>query len=220
VAESSTRSIFITGGTGYVGCRLITALLQRGYKIRALARPGSEHKLPAGCETILGNALEKASYADKIHSSDTFVHLIGVSHPNSSKAEQFRKIDLVSVQAAVPPAKAAGVQHFVYVSVAHPAPVMQAYWRVRAECEALIRASGLPATILRPWYVLGPGHRWPYLLIPLYWLCERIPSTRQMAQRLGLVRLEHMVAAMVWAIENPPPAGRIVEAMQIRQMRL
>ncbi|MGH7496684.1 MAG: SDR family oxidoreductase [bacterium] len=218
--ETSTRQIFITGGTGYMGGRLIAALLQRSHFVRALARAGSEQRLLTGCEIVLGNALEKKSYADKIQPADTFVHLIGVPHPNPSKAEQFRQIDLASVQAAVPAAQAAGVQHFVYVSVAHPAPIMQAYWQVRAECEALIRGSGLPATFLRPWYVLGPGHRWPYLLVPLYWLCERIPSKREMAQRLGLVKLEHMVAALVWAIENPPRDVRVMDAIQIRRMRL
>jgi hypothetical protein len=54
------------------------------------------------------------------------------------------------------------VQHFVYVSVAHPAPVMKAYVEVRMQCEE----SGLNTTILRPWYV--PGHDWPYLLKPGY----------------------------------------------------
>jgi hypothetical protein len=38
------------------------------------------------------------------------------------------------------------------------------------------------ATILRPWYVLGPGHQWPYLLLPMYKLMELLPSTREGAR--------------------------------------
>jgi len=45
---------------------------------------------------------------------------------------------------------------------------MKAYIAVREECEEIIQESGLNATILRPWYVLGPGHRWPYMLLPMY----------------------------------------------------
>ena len=45
---------------------------------------------------------------------------------------------------------------------------MKAYIEVRKECEAEIQDAGLTATILRPWYVLGPGHRWPVLLKPMY----------------------------------------------------
>jgi hypothetical protein len=73
-------------------------------------------------------------------------------------------VDLVSCRGAVEAARAAGVQHFIYVSVAQPAPVMKAYIRVRSECEAMICQSGMNSTILRPWYVLGPGH--PLALLP------------------------------------------------------
>lgn len=74
---------------------------------------------------------------------------------------------------------------------------------VRAECEAHLRSTGFPATILRPWYVLGPGHLWPLLLLPLYWLAERVPTLAPRARSSGLVRLEQMVAALVWAVEHP-----------------
>ena len=114
-------------------------------------------------------------------------------------------------------ARDAGVQHFVYVSVAHPAPVMQAYIAVRAEGEALVRASRIRATILRPWYVLGPGHRWPYLLLPVYAILRRVPMTRSGAERLGLVTRREMVAALVRAIEAPPAeAVRVMEVPEIR----
>ena len=141
---------------------------------------------------------------------------MGVAHPNPSKAAEFRNIDLASGQGAVEAARAAGVQHFVYVSVAQPAPVMKAYIQVRSECEAMIRQSGMNATILRPWYVLGPGHRWPYLLLPVYKLMELLPQTRAGATRLGLVTLEQMTQALLRAVENPPPGVRIVEVPEIR----
>ena len=211
------QKIFVAGGTGYLGARLIAALLQCGHNVRALARANSGQKLPPGCTPISGEALDKNSYQEKIRPADTFVHLVGVSHPNPAKAEQFRTIDLASVQNAVPAAVAAGIKHFVYVSVAHPAPVMKAYWQTRAECEAIIRASGLNVTVLRPWYVLGPGHRWPYMLMPMYWLFERLPGTRETAQRLGLVTLQQMITALVNAIEDPIQGVRILDVRQIRR---
>jgi uncharacterized protein YbjT (DUF2867 family) len=184
------HNVFISGGTGYVGRRLITALSNRGHQMRALVREGSQSKLSAGCEPVIGNALDETSYASRIAPADTFVQLVGVSHPSPAKAKEFREVDLVAARSSVHAAVKAEIQHFVYVSVAHPAPVMKAYVAVRQECEALIRESGLHATILRPWYVLGPGHRWPYLLIPAYWLLRQIPSTREGARRLGLVTVE------------------------------
>ncbi len=180
--NAQTHRVFVTGGTGYVGRPLITQLLERGHEVQALVRPGSERKLPAGCQAILGDALDRKSYASTISPAGTFLQLVGVSHPNPSKSAEFRSVDLASGRSAIEAAKNAGVQHFVYVSVAHPAPVMKAYIEVRSQCEAMIRESGMNATILRPWYVLGPGHQWPYLLLPMYKLMELLPSTREGAR--------------------------------------
>jgi uncharacterized protein YbjT (DUF2867 family) len=172
-------SVFVTGGTGFIGRNLIAELTRRSHTIRALVRPGSEQKLPPGCTAVVGDALDKTSYASQIAPSDTFVQLVGVTHPNPSKKDEFRAIDLASARAAIEAAREAGIAHFVYVSVAQPAPVMKSCIAVRAEVEQMIRNSGLSATILRPWYVLGPRRRWPLVLKPMYWLMERIPATRE-----------------------------------------
>lgn len=212
------RRIFITGGTGYLGRELIPQLLGRGHEVRALVRAGSESKLPEGCVVINGNPLDKESFADKIAPADTFVQLVGVPRPSPAKAKQFREIDLVSVRASIPAAVAAGIRHFVYLSVAQPAPVMKAYQEVRREGERLIDESGLPATVLRPWYVLGPGHRWPYLLLPIYKAMELFPSTRESAQRLGLVTLAQMTRALLDAVETESSDRlRIYDVPRIRQ---
>ena len=136
-----------------MGNRLIAALLPRGHALRALVRKGSEGKLPPGCEVVVGDPLDGASYAARVPPCDTFVQLVGVTHPNPSKAAEFRAVDFGSAQAAVKAAVEAGVQHFVYVSVAQPAPVMKFYVQVRAECEemihALVRAIEDPARGIR-----------------------------------------------------------------------
>jgi uncharacterized protein YbjT (DUF2867 family) len=97
---------------------------------------------------------------------------------------------------------------------------MHAFIAVRAEGEELIRSSGLNATILRPWYVLGPGHRWPYLLVPLYWICERIPATRDGAKRLGLVTIDQILGALLHAIETPARGVAVVDVEGIRRCSL
>lgn len=210
--------VFVTGGTGYLGRPLIAALLERGHTVRALVRPGSAGKLPAGAAAVPGDALDRVSYEAAVPPADTFVHLVGTPRPSPAKAREFQAVDVASVRAAVAAARGAGILHFVYVSVAHPAPLMRAYVAARQEGETLIRTSGLAATLLRPWYVLGPGHRWPYLVLPLYALLGRLPPTREGAQRLGLVTRRQMVAALVQAVERPAEGGdvRIVAVPEIR----
>jgi uncharacterized protein YbjT (DUF2867 family) len=171
------RHVFVTGGTGYIGLALLDALVTRGHKVRALVRPASAALLPPGVSPVFGNALDAESFADEVPPADTFVQLVGTPHPGPRKASEFARVDLPSGLAAVNASVQASVRHLVYVSVAHPAPVMQAYIAARMAVEEHIgvacATTWLAATILRPWYVLGPGHRWPYLLAPLYALGPR-----------------------------------------------
>ena len=198
-----------------MGSRLVLMLLARGHEVRALTRIPSVARLPMGCHPVFGSAVG-GGYDPHVPRGCTFVHLVGVAHPSPSKAEQFRTVDLASLRVSVAAAEKAEARHFVFVSVAHPAPAMKAYIAVREECEQIIETSGLNATILRPWYVLGPGHRWPYLLLPMYWLMEHIPSKRETALRLGLVTLPQMLNALVAAVEDPAQGMKIVDVPAIR----
>ena len=212
--------VFVAGGTGYIGRPLVSELLLRRHPVRALVRQGSEGKLPAGATRVPGDAVRAETFAAAVTPAKTFVQLVGVAHPSPAKAAEFRSVDLESLQASVHAAVRAGIEHFVYLSVAQPAPaIMKAYAAVRAEGERIVRSSGMKATFLRPWYVLGPGHRWPYLLVPAYFVFERLPGTRDAARRIGLVTLPQMVAALVRAVENPPDGVRvlIVEVPEIRR---
>jgi uncharacterized protein YbjT (DUF2867 family) len=213
-------NVFITGGTGYVGRRLIPVLQAQGCTVRALVRAGSERKLPPGCEIVVGNALDRASFERDVEPDSTFVQLVGVPHPSPAKAKQFYEIDLVSARASIDAATARGVDHFVYVSVAQPAPIMKAYQVSRAIAEGHLAQSGLTCTIVRPWYVLGPGHRWPIVLKPFYWIAERRASSRAAALRLGLVTIDQMVAMLSLVVAAPPKQTRIVTVPEIRRVSL
>ena len=211
----NSHHVFVTGATGYIGSRLVPILIARGHLVAALTREQSRHKLPPGCDAVFGNALDGDSYAAAVEGADTFIHLVGVSHPSPAKARQFVEIDLKSAKEAIRIASAAHVRHFLYMSVAHPAPVMRAYVEARSAGEKLLRESGLNATIARPWYVLGPGHRWPYFLLPLYAIARLFPATRDSARRLAPVTLQQILRSIEAAVENPPSGVRVLEAPQI-----
>ena len=194
-----------------MGSRLIPLLAARGHRITAVVRPGSESKLPAGTEVVPADVLDARTWEDRVRPFHTLVHLVGVAHPSPAKAQQFIDIDRRGAMEATRVARNVGVGHFVYVSVAQPAPAMKAYLAVRAECEEAVRAAHLNATILRPWYVLRPGHWWPLALVPFYKLAEAIPATAAGATRLGLVPIGDMLAALTVAVENPVAGVKIVD---------
>jgi len=208
----------VAGGTGYLGRPLIEKLCAEGFQVKAIARPQSVAKLSSGCTAIVGDVLDATTYQNQASTGSTFVHLVGVSHPAPWKAAEFESVDLASLQQSVAASKRAAVRHFIFVSVAHPAPVMKAYIRVRMQCEQIVRQSGLNATILRPWYILGPGHRWPYILIPLYKALEGIPGTRESAVRLGLVTRRQMVTALASAVASEVCGVHVVDTAGIRAL--
>ncbi|HAP78214.1 MAG TPA: epimerase, partial [Acidimicrobiaceae bacterium] len=65
--------VAITGGTGYMGRRLIPLLIGAGCDVHAVVRPGSERKLPARATAILADVLDASSYRARLRHGDTFV---------------------------------------------------------------------------------------------------------------------------------------------------
>jgi len=211
------NNIFITGGTGYIGSRISPILLKNGFNVTALVRKESINKLPANCKAVEGNALDEKTFQEYVKGCDTFIQLVGVSHPSPSKKEEFKKIDLASMTASVNAAKYAGVKHFIYLSVAQPAPMMKEYIEVRKRGEKLLEENEIPASVIRPWYIIGPGHYWPVVLTPIYKILELIPATREQAINLGLVKLGEMLNTILYAVKNPPAEGsRIYRTADIR----
>ena len=208
--------VFITGGTGYMGSRLVPALRARGHRVYTLVRPGSEARAPNGAISVVGNVLSRDSIAAAMPRGAVVVHLVGTPRPSPAKAAQFEALDFPAARECIAAAETMSARRFVYVSVAHPAPVMHAYIDVRIRVEQLLRESALPYTILRPWYVLGPGHRWPYLLVPMYWLLRALPKSRDGARRLGLVTIRQMLRALVAAVEDDDPTSEVLDVEAIR----
>jgi uncharacterized protein YbjT (DUF2867 family) len=209
--------VTITGGTGYIGRALIQQLLSAGHSVTALARSSSRARVPAGARIVEGSPLKRDDVASALTEGCTVVLLVGTPHPNPSKAREFQEVDLASARAAADALAQSSAAHVIYVSVAHPAPMMKAYIEARTEGERLLGDTGVPLTVLRPWYVLGPGHWWPVALIPFYKIFEQVPSQRDAALRLGLVTHRQMVNALVKAVADRPPTGtRVVDVPGIR----
>lgn len=214
------KTIFITGGTGYIGTRLIGLLLGRGHRVIALVRPGSEQKLPAGAEVICGNPFKADSFESSVPAGCTFVQLLGVPHPSPRKRDLFYSIDLTSLKASADAALHASAAHFVYVSVAQePTNIMKDYQAARAAGEQYVIDKGLSHKFIRPWYVLGPGHWWPILFLPLYTVLRWLPATRQKATALGLVTIRQMLSALLTAIECPERTGDIMDVEAIKTQK-
>lgn len=213
------KKIFITGGSGYIGSRLIKKLLHNGnYEIIALCRPGSENKIAMGCNIVYGNALDAVSFCEYVRGCDTLVHLVGVAHPSPAKKEEFINIDLKSFQQSVIVAKQNNVKKIVYLSVAaFPTNIMKDYQLARAKGEALLIENKIPGIVVRPWYVIGPGHWWPLFLKPFYFLARFSGKYREAAKKLDTVTIGQMLNTLAHAISLDTDRIRYYEVEDIKR---
>lgn len=203
-----------------MGKRLIPLLINEGCSVKALVRKGSESKVPNGCAFVIANPFEAETFTDTIPENAVFIQLLGVPHPGPSKKELFKTIDLASVKASANAALHANASHFIYVSAAQtPTNIMKDFQQSRAEAESIIQSTGIPATFIRPWYVIGPGHYWPLLLQPMFKILQWIPSTSEKAKALRLIYLSQMLKTLVSAVKKLPQNGmRIIKVDEMSRM--
>ena len=76
-----SKTIFVTGGHGFVGSWVVRALLARGYKVRCLVRASSKtHRIDdLEVETVVGDILDKPSMVAAMQGCEQCIHLAGIS---------------------------------------------------------------------------------------------------------------------------------------------
>jgi nucleoside-diphosphate-sugar epimerase len=169
----------ITGGTGLVGRHLITSLQRRGDSVRALVLPTEDVSWleDQGVAVYRGDIRDPQSLARPLRGVDTVFHMAalqGVWQP----IREYYKVNVTGTENVCRAALAEGVRRLIHVSswtiygMAHGRPLSEdapaaprrdPYWITKAQgdllVQRLIAQDGLPATIIRPGTVFGPGDR-------------------------------------------------------------
>ncbi|KQT31183.1 epimerase [Sphingomonas sp. Leaf412] len=144
----------ITGGTGFVGARLIDAALDAGHAVRALAR----RPQPArdGVTWVAGALEDTGALRDLVSTADAVVHIAAVLGATTRAA--FEQGNIRGTRAIVDATTTARVPRFVHVSsLAAREPALSDYGWSKAEGERVVSGGDLPWTIVRPPAVYGPG---------------------------------------------------------------
>ncbi|HEX7527955.1 MAG TPA: NAD-dependent epimerase/dehydratase family protein [Thermoanaerobaculia bacterium] len=201
----------LTGATGYLGGRLLPRLVASGRKVRCLVLP-SDEKDPSKlcpCEVLRSDLSDSKGLDSIMDGVDTVLHLAALMPPND--AEQIRKVNVGGTAALLEKARAKGVRRFVYLSaVSATYPIKNAYGQSKAEAEALVAASGLDFTILRPTMIYGEGGGLHFA--KLVGLLEKIPLVFPVLgpgrARLQPVYVDDAARAVEIALASPAAAGR------------
>lgn len=192
----------ITGGTGFVGARLLDRAIAGGHEVRALTRRG---QVPRDGVTWIEGALDDhASLAALVAGANVAVHVAGVL--NAPAAAGFEVGNVTGTAAMLSAAEAKGVKRFVHVSsLAAREPGLSMYGASKARSEALVDASPMSAVIVRPPAVYGPGDR---ETLDLFKMAKRGLMLMPPAGRLSLIHVDD-VARLLLALAASDDTGVI-----------
>jgi uncharacterized protein YbjT (DUF2867 family) len=145
-------TLAITGGTGFVGATLIDTALAKGWHVRALTRlPRNQRD---GVTWVVGALDQPASLIALAQGSDAVIHVAGVV--NAPDRAGFEAGNVAGTLAMVEATKSAGVARFIHVSsLSAREPQLSNYGWSKARGEAIVQASGLDWTIVRPPGIYG-----------------------------------------------------------------
>jgi nucleoside-diphosphate-sugar epimerase len=195
----------ITGGTGFVGARLLKLALREGHSVRALTRrpqPSAE-----GIAWIEGRLEQPASLRRLVENSDAVIHVAGVISAPDRRAFEAGNVD--GTLAMLAAATAAGTRRFVHVSsLAAREPGLSLYGESKARAEELVRGSGLDWAIVRPPAVYGPGDRETLELFRMARLGLMLLPPRG---RLSLLHADDLARLLLALAAPDAPAGLTVE---------
>ena len=150
--------IFVTGASGFVGRNLVRQLQKDGIAVRALVRNTAKAAWlrDLGAELVDGDISNPSSFEAAMEGCEKAIHLVGIIQ--EAPGVTFKGVHVDGTRNLLETAKKAGVRHFIYQSALGTRPNAKSqYYRTKWDAEELVRASGLPFTILRPSLIYGPG---------------------------------------------------------------
>jgi NADH dehydrogenase len=190
--HAQSKTIAVTGCTGFVGRHLVGELLSRGHRVRGLIRDSRTARAvfgatpPEGLSTIAGDVCDAHALDALVRGCDAAVHLVGIIREERGESldrpQSFQRVHVQATRTIVGACRDAGVARYLHMSALNVGPEgRSAYQKTKWEAEGLVRRSGLDWTIFRPGIIHGPdgefmrimaelcsGEFPPYLFIPYF----------------------------------------------------
>jgi NADH dehydrogenase len=207
--------ILVTGGTGFIGPRVVRALRERDQPVRALVRdPGgrSAATLAAwGAELAQGDMTDPESLRRAVEGAGVVVHLVAI---RQGKAEDFRRIMEEGTRDLVAAAGEAGVKRFVLMSAlgtSEETKDLVPYYHAKWVQEETLRGSGLEHVIFRPSFVFARDGGILPTFRKLAKLSPVTPIIGSGQQRIQPIWIDDVGAYFAQGVDRPEAANRIFE---------
>lgn len=200
--------VAVTGGTGFVGSHVVSALLEQGYQVRLLAR--KPQSLRPGMESVLGSMEKYDSLLELVEGCDAVVHLVGIIR-EFPPAITYEALHTQATLSMLKAAREKGVNRFIHMSALGSAPDSRsAYHRTKFVAEKAVQESGLDYTIFKPSVIFGPRDEFINLLLSFLKL-PAIPVIGDGKYQLQPVAVDNIAQAFARCIESPAARGRTYE---------
>jgi NADH dehydrogenase len=205
--------ILVTGGTGFVGPKIVHKLRTDGRDVRCLVRDRSRGREVAswGAELVEGDVTDRASVEAAVAGCDVVVHLVAII---VGRREDFERVMEEGTRNVVDVAKAAGVRRFILMSALGTSDETRdlvPYYHAKWEMERAVRDSGLEHVIFRPSFVFGPDGGALQQFGRLARLSPVTPIVGSGKQRLQPIWVDDVAAYFAAAVDEPAAANRTFE---------
>jgi uncharacterized protein YbjT (DUF2867 family) len=205
--------ILVTGGTGFVGPKIVHELRAQEREVRCLVRdPKRASKLAAwGCELVQGDVTDPTSLRAAVSGCDVVVHLVAIL---TGARRDFERIMEQGTRDLVGAAKEEGVRRFVQMSAlgtSEQTRDLVPYFHAKWELEQAVKGSGLEHVIFRPSFVFGPDGGILQTFKRIARLSPVTPITGSGRQRIQPIWVEDVAAYFAAAIDKSEAANRTFE---------
>lgn len=202
--------ILVTGGSGFIGRRVVTRLVDRDHKVRVLARGQRRADLPEGVEVTPGSVVSGEGLQEAMTGVEKVVHLVAIIREEGDQT--FQAVIWRGTERVVEAAKVAAVKKLVYVSAIgaqdNPRyPYLQAKW----QAERAVMRSGLNHTILRPSIVFGEGDEFINALAGLIRYNPLVPVAGDGKTKFQPIWVEDLVTCIVACLDEDAHKGEVLE---------
>jgi nucleoside-diphosphate-sugar epimerase len=170
-------NVFVTGGTGYVGVKVVERLVALGHHVRLFQRPHSTRKWERpDVERVDGDLFDSETLVHGMRDCDAVIHLVGIIREDPRKHVTMKRIHVDGTRRVIEAAIEGGVSTMVHMSALGARPdAVTPYHQSKWAAEELVRSSGLQFTIFRPSVIFGHGGPGPEFVGQLADLVRKAP---------------------------------------------
>jgi uncharacterized protein YbjT (DUF2867 family) len=216
------RWVFVAGGTGFLGLRVVRALLDEGAEVTVLVRPDDEPLLGGlrrYVNLVYGDAWNQGSLRGRARGHAAVINLIGGVRPDPTRGLTFRHLNYISARNLAQMAMNDAVPHLLYLSAAaKPLGLAKNYIESKREAERYLQKSGLAWTIVRtpPLYIPRSARNPLYLLLGLL---SRLPVVGWPLSPYSAISADTAARAIAQlAMTSNVMGNRLVRPRQLRRV--